>query len=302
MAKVTKKTAEEVSAETAAEEAEEEEEVEAEKEPVITTGTSLSLWEGAGTFVALNPEMEPEERREAIRNIVTTAASVDDRLQLVKGEMFYEVIENSYWKEWTFVDDEGDERPFATFEEYCQVECGCSRRTAFYLRDIYRTYVVELELPEEMLSGLQWSKAKELVTIIDKENYEDLLNETADMTVTAVKDFVKATKAARMGKTTAETEVVRTVTKSFKLNEDQASALEQSLEIAGKLSGSEKAPAQLDFIISDFLASASSTADPVEALDAAIARLERNYGCKLTLEELDSPERFGGEEDEDDDE
>lgn len=264
-------------------------------EPVVTTGLSLEIFkEGASHFVpALQKDMPLAERKVAVREVIRQSIQIDDKLQLVNGEMLYEVSKNKYWNEWEFADPKtGETRKFASFDEYCEVELDMKRRKAYYLMSIYEKYVVELKLPNDILKDMEWSKAKELVSVITEDNWPDLIDKIGKMSVPEVKELVRTMKAAGTDGTSGATtpaEPDTTVRMAFKLHPDQAENVKAALAIAESMSGSDKPGNQLDLICSDFLASAvgSGVEGALAKLEVVIKNVERAFGVTLELKGVD---------------
>lgn len=281
---------------------EEEEVVTAEKEPVVVTGVSLAVL-GNSDFGELSADLDPEERKVAVRGVLEKSAKVEDRLKLVQGELLYEVTENGYWRDWTFTDEDGAERTFLTPEEYFQEEVGMSRRTAYYIISIYRKFVVELELDEDLLKGMEWSKAKEVVSLIEADNAKEIFDKISGMSVSQVKKWVKEEKsgatstAGASGTSSAATGT--TQTKSFKLSDEQVETLESALEIAEKITGSDKPAANLDAICTEYISSAmsSGSVDVVVELDKMIESISRTFGVTVEVTDLGSLAERAAEED-----
>lgn len=297
MAKFGSKAKAKAKAEEKPEIKEEEGEVEETTELVVTDGRSFDvLASGDSVFTnQLTADMDPEERKAKVREVLSATETMADRLNLVQGELLYEVTKNQYWKDWTFQDDEGEERPFSDFKEYCEGECGISQRKGRYLVSIYEKFVKDLDLPKEILMDLEWSKAKELISIINAENWKDLLDETADMSVRQVKELVASRKPTTEGKPGKEGDVPE-VTKpvTFKLAPEQLENVTNALKIAEGMSGSDKRGNQLDLICSDFVgtsAGASGVEGGLAKLDIIIKNVERAFGVKLEVTEVDE-ERY----------
>jgi len=267
--------------------------VEGGTELVKITGVSSEVLgsEAGGTFLPqLSEDMPLDQRKEVIRTSMKKAILVDDRLGLVQGELLYEVAKNGYWKEWTFTDaSTGEIRNFKTFDEYVEVELDMKRRKAFYLISIYEKFVVELSLPVEILQSLEWSKAKELIPVINAENWTELLDRIKDMSVKQVIEMAAELKGAKAG-TRADKEPTTTVTLSFKLHPEQAENVTNALKVAETMTGSDKPGNQLDLICTDFVAGAvgAGLEGALGKLDVVIANVERAFGVKLEVKEVDA--------------
>lgn len=279
-------------------------EADAATELVLTKGVGVDLWSDAdSTFVpALQDGMPLEERKEAVRKSMQATVAIDDKLNLVSGELLYEVTKNGYWKDWKFTADDGEVRKFASFEEYCEAELNMKRRKAFYLIAIYDKFVVELGLERDVLRRLEWSKAKEMTSIINSDNCEELMDKMGSMSVRQVKAYVAEAKgggtaltdessSTEGGADTSEPEVA--VKMGFKLFPEQLENVKGALEAAKSMGAGDNANNQLDLICSEFLASSMGAGleGAMMTLDACVKNLERTFSVKLELSEVDE-ERY----------
>lgn len=273
-----------------------------EGELVLAEGVGLDLWESSkeSFLPQLKKEMSLAERKKTIRDCMKEAVQIDDKLNLVAGELLWEASKNGYWKEWEFTDDKGETRPYASFEEYTENELNMKRRKAFYLIKIYDKFIVELKLSSEELAGLQWSKAREIADVITPDNYKEVIERVSTMPVTAVKDYVKELKGKKPieGDTTGVTEgggkePEETVKLNFKLYPEQAENVKNALSIAETMTGSEKPGNQLDLICSEFVAGAVGMGleGALAKLELVVKNVERAFGVKLSIEDIDS-ERY----------
>ena len=238
----------------------------------------------------LKKDMPLDQRKQVVRETMKQAMAVDDRLNLVSGELLYEVSKNGYWKEWVFEESEsGEMRSFTSFDEYCEVELEMKRRKAYYLIKIYDTFVVKLGLPTDILRELEWSKAKEVVDVINSENWLDLLDSVKDMTVKQVQSMVAEMKGITKG-TKADGEVTTTVKMAFNFHPEQAENVQNALAIATTMTASEKPANNLDLICSDFVAGAAGMGleGALGKLDIIISNVERAFAVKLSIVEVDS--------------
>ena len=268
-------------------------------ELVIPEGRALDIWaDSDAAFVpALKRDMPPEVRRETVRDLCHKATMADDRLQLVAGELLYEVHRNHYWKEWTKPNDQGEATAFADFDDYCENELGMRRRKAEYLIGVYAKFVVELDLPKELLRDLEWTKARELITVITADNAEELLGKIKGMTYKDVRDMVRA---MRGGGTAGETDAEKMVTLTFRLHPDQAENVNRAIEIAQGMAKSDKTGHALDLICLDFVGSAAgATPDAaLVSLGVLIKHVERAYGVELEVKSVDEARYDSGKAEE----
>lgn len=267
-------------------------------EIVVGTGLGASLLgDGKSTFVpVLRDDMLPEQRQEVIRDTLVNSLDVPDRLGVMQGELLYEVSKNGYWKEWTYEDDlSGEIKKYDSFEDYTERELEMKGRKAAYLISIYEKFVVQLGIPQETLRGLQWSKAKELVPVIDEDNWNDLLSKLPHMTMKEVKAMVKKLKGVTSGHRESSSEPdEKMLRKSFSLTAEQAENLESALKVASALTASDKDGNNIDLICTDFIAGAAGTGGlegVLDKIDVIKASLERAFGVTIKIEEIDA-ERF----------
>lgn len=275
---------------------------------VLTTGIAEKTFSNTSkSFVpALREDMSPEERATCVRSSMKRAMQVQDGLELVVGELLYEVYKNSYWREWTFTDEHNEVRPYSKFEEYASVECGgMTGPKSKYLMKIYEKYIVELQLNPEALANLQVSKAKALLDVVDPENVFEILDKTQNMTVSQVTEFVKDIKQASLpspegeeaggsgGIEGAAERAAKLQTVSFKLTPGQLETVGQATKLAQEVSGSDKPAAQLEYICADFLANSmgSGAEGALSSLERFIDMARNTFGVELKIESVD-PGRF----------
>lgn len=267
--------------------------------PVLASGRALEVFKEAGTMSVpqLSTSMSLEERRTAIRSIAQSTVAVDDKLNLVLGELLYEVSENSYHKVWT---NSETGKPFETFDEYVQTELGIQKSKAHYLKKIYKVFVVDLDLPVDVLKGLEWSKAILLTDIITKENAAELLGKAKALSVSGVKAMVAGLKgkpapgtSTAGGASPASPADEGKVRMIFQLAPEQAENVRVALKAAETMSASDNPANNLDLICSDFNGGLSSTglAGVAANIDRIIKSVERSYGIRLEVKEMDK-ERY----------
>lgn len=265
-------------------------------EVVLSSGVAMDLWEESdSTFLpVLKKDLPIAERKTAVRSVIKQVVQVDDKLQLMAGEMLYEINRNEYWKEWTFTDDTGEIRNFKSFEEYLREEIDFGRKKAFDLIKIYQVFVVELGISTEILGELEWSKARLVVNVINEDNWPDIIDMLKKSSVREVKEFVSKTSSPK--KTSpAKSSKGSDATISFRagLASEQAEVVDEAMKQAETMTGSEKTGANLDYICQDFLSGLIGTGKDglLSKLDVQITNLERVFGVKLKVSEVD-PERF----------
>jgi len=198
------------------------------------------MWESEGLSLSGITETDITVRKESIREAAQVAKTMNDRLGLVQGELLYEIKAGEYWQEWEF----------DSFEAYVESELGYKARKAKYMIDIYAKFVLELGLPMERLKALEWSKAKEVLTIIDKENSDEVLGVLEESTFKEVQSYARAKKgkADKVGFTRL----------SFSLSEDQADMVKLALASACKVLDSDEQGRALVAMAEEYVATYGS--------------------------------------------
>jgi len=218
--------------------------------------------------------MSPEVYKQSIRDSAKKVFVVGDRLSLVQGELLHEISEKKLFHEWGY----------GTFDEYIEGELHYKRRKAYYLIKIYDKYVQELALPTEQLREIteNWSKAKELLPIITKENHEKVLEDVVDMSVAETAKYVKLKK----GPIKTEGEFSRL---SFTVSKEQNENIERAMCLAAKIAGSEKAGHILDLMSSDFISGNIEECPEdlrYEWLERMVLNIEHTFGCEVEIKDL----------------
>lgn len=172
------------------------------------------------------------------------------------GRYLCEVRAGQYWRR----------EKLKSFDDFLENRFPNSRRKAYYLMAIHE------HLPKQLRAELKqigWTKAAEMVKVARSEGGH----------------FDSATwvhKARTMAKEDFKQEVERTLTGDsepyelvyFKLYKTQIPVVEQALEAAALMLGSDKSRGYcLEMICADFLAGASLSTDSAEGFIASVGRL-----------------------------
>lgn len=278
------------------EDGEEETEV---KELVKVDSSDLDFIGSGGNLVLpkFSDDMSIEQRSETARQGALAAVSLQAQNGVLTGHYLYEVFENEYWRSWTFEDETGERRNFKNFNEYCDSELDMKSRNARYLVEVYKKYVVDLGLPSDVLKDINWTKALALKDVIDEENWQDLFEQTEEMSVAKTKQFVKDIKAGGSADdddaegstgTRAESEAGEKHRVSFSLTDDQFESYEAALEIAKGLTNSDVLATNMDAIFVEFTTGAIGTDlnAKMASLESALQNLQRVYDVKLKIVEV----------------
>ena len=200
--------------------------------------------EESNSLVEIPEDLTPEQRKESVRDLAKRSRQMEGCLELVQGELLYEIKANDYWRDWGF----------KNFNDYIEEEMEFKWRKGRYLVDMYQKFVVELGLPKEQLVNMEWSKAKELIPIITKKNAKGLLSKLQKQSLKDTKVMVRKMKAEDAGEEVAE--VDETYRLIANLIGDQIDNVQQALAHAEAESGSDKLGNLLDLICTTYLANA----------------------------------------------
>ncbi len=173
------------------------------------------------------------------------------------GECLCEVRSKQYWR---------IER-LKSFDEFLEKRFPGSRRKAYYLMAIHEKLT---RIPKQQLREVGWSKAIELVKVARREGEEfdsaTWLHKAREMPKEGFKSEVQRHLT---GKETEPWEIIY-----FKLYKSQIPVVEQALETAALMLGSDKSRGYcLEMICADFLAGSSVQDDGPDTLLLSLYRL-----------------------------
>jgi hypothetical protein len=177
---------------------------------------------------------------------------------------------------------------FKTWKEYVEKQLSFAIRKAQYLVQMWAYYGVKLAaFPEvrEKVQALGWTKAKELVEIVDEKNVDEWCEKAGTMSAVQLVQVARETLAAAQieGAKAKEkpSDGPSLKNKSFRLEEGQLANVEKALAKAGELANSEKSGHQLDRICLDFLATNAGVSKGKRALREFLKKVEANLGVLL---------------------
>lgn len=170
------------------------------------------------------------------------------------GGVLSAISDNDWWQ--------GDS---PTFKSFIEDNFGIHYRKAMYLVKIYDG-LVEAEIPWNKVSGLGWTKLKELADILTQENCDEWVDKASNMTTLNLQAAVKAFKSGELGTdgtTDPDSSGVSTVT--FKVHPDQKETIKEAIDQALEESGTEFKGVALEAICMNYLAG-GSTKEPTKPL------------------------------------
>ena len=148
----------------------------------------------------------------------------------------------------------------ASFKEFIPEKFGLHWRKGYYLIKIYDG-LVEADISWSKVSGLGWTKLKELADILTQENVDEWVAKANNMSVLQLIVAVKAFKAndkglSTEGTTEPDSSGVSTIT--FTVHPDQKETIKQAIEQALEETDSDFKGVALEAICLNFLAGGST--------------------------------------------
>src|SRR5512141_207656 len=220
------------------------------------------------SLITNNPPLAPQLNEKRARFVL---AKIDQILEWERdmdrerdtrfvdlGRYLCEVRAGQYWRR----------ENLASFDDFLQRRFPESRRKAYYLMSIHE------QLPRQVRNELKqvgWSKAAELAKVARREREQfksaDWLHKARSMPHQQFKEEVERYLTGA----SEPSELIY-----FKLYKSQVPVIEQALEIAARMLGSDRSRGYcLEMICADFLAGATLDGASPEVLRESLARLLR---------------------------
>lgn len=166
---------------------------------------------------------------------------------------------------------------YETFDEYCRTELDMAYRSAINFVHIWDK-VLELNLPHEEVEKLGWTKMKDLVNVMDDENYKEWIESAKTM---STRELTEAVRVSRRKDTTG---APSTTTMTFKMEESEARVVQDAIEEAKMLCDTDNAVVALEMICQDWLESKGATPKQADLQDH-IKWLKKVYGVEIAVGE-----------------
>lgn len=184
-------------------------------------------------------EVEKLTKDKALKEAQTLALDIETNYFKLGGVLA--VIRENTWFE-----------GFETFESYVSQEFGFEERKARYLIKIYSS-LVKAMIPWEKVSGLGWTKLKDLAEILTLENVDEWVAKAQNITVKELQALLKGagTESDASAKTTDDIQTLK-----FKLKNDQIETVQSALAKAKGEVGTEFDTVALESICGAYLGNA----------------------------------------------
>jgi len=170
------------------------------------------------------------------------------------------------------------------FSKYIENELGIAYRKAMYLISIYEHFRA-LDIPEERLAEIGWSKAKELVAITDRtafdEAHEYAKAHTRDELIAHVKQTVNAGDGSGTGNAAG---TATKVTRNFRLFNEQAETVDRALAAAKVQAGSDDDNQALEHICAEWQLMSENNSFTLEDY---LTMVENKFNVQLEIVQAD---------------
>lgn len=177
------------------------------------------------------------------------------------GGVLSTIKENGWWE-----DEAGK------FRDFVQDKFGIHYRKAQYLINIYDD-LLEADVPWDKVSGLGWTKLKELASILNPDNVDEWVAKANSMTTLNLKAAIKAFNAGELstdGTTDPDTAGVSTIT--FTVHPDQKETIKQAIEQALEEAQTEFKGVALEAICMNYLSGGSTKKAPTPSLTSVMEK------------------------------
>lgn len=214
----------------------------------------------------------------AVRSRIAEVKDTIDKGYLEMGKLLYQTIHRKLFLDWGY----------DSFRAWCDGELRFKERKAKYLASIWKTVKVNLGLPDEKVEGIEWTKLQEATKVMDEENAEELLNDIRDMTYDQVKNKVREVQSEQArekrlqdgGQDDGDDDFEELERFTLRLFKGQKETVDQALEVAERVTGSDKRCHLLATVALEYL-SHHLEGSSEQRLGTMIDRLEREFNTTL---------------------
>ena len=215
---------------------------------------------------AVKGEVEFGDIRKAVQDARTRAEESYWDLSV----LLHDVHQNSYYVSWGH----------ASWVDYIETELDMQRRKAQYLVSIQDWFGRMPPHIQQWVRSLGWTKAKELVGIVDEDNADEWRERLEGLSFRDMMDVLKGKPDTEVEQALdgVSTEVDdKPISMKFKLFNEQYQNVSKALERAKDMADSEKDGHALDLICTDFL----STNGGINSLADYLQKIEKAVGVRI---------------------
>lgn len=243
---------------------------------------SLEKGEGKAEHGIVDKEVA-QERRKRVKDLIAT---IDDSYLVLAGEL-YEINKN----------DEFISYGYKSWEDYIQGDLTIGKRKVQYLVSIYKYITEQIHDPDIIakIKPIGWSKLKELIQVIDDENFEYWIKMAQENNVQKLSKLAQVyyDKKMKDGKAPskkemreAEAKVETTKFMTLSLGEEQYENVHDAIGIAKDMSGSDVISNNMSLICLEFVTShgekiGKKGEERDRVMRNSIRSLEKTFGIHL---------------------
>jgi hypothetical protein len=226
--------------------------------------TTMLERESSGMTSAVNADQLLRE--EAIR-----AKDMVELGYMKLAKCLYDIYNQSLYQNWDFL----------TFENYVDTELQINYRKAMYLVEIYNKALL-LNMDMVRLEKLGWTKARELIRVVDQANADEWLSVAESSTFKELNVLVKQEKDKTVDRASVIDEVPTITTITFKLGMVEHAIIRDALDESSRLINTEDLTLALANICQEW-GELKGVVPLQTTLEDHIEHLERIYGRKLVI-------------------
>lgn len=200
-------------------------------------------------------------------------------------DIYHQDVFSTYWN-------------YDSFEDYIDKEIQIAYRKAMYLVEIYGKAKL-LNMDMERLERMGWSKARELIRVVDESNVSEWMDRAENCTVKELNIQVKKEKDKTSDKSSIVEEAPIITTITFKLGMAEHAIIDDALQESKSLINSNDLALALANICQEWMET-KGVVPQHSTLEDHIAHLQQVYGRKLVISGMAPAETAEDSDDEDD--
>lgn len=183
----------------------------------------------------------------------------------------YDIYNQNLYQKWDYI----------TFENYIDNELQINYRKAMYLVEIYNKAMM-LNMDMGRLEKIGWTKARELIRVVDQVNADEWMSIAENATVKELNVLVRQEKDKGEDRASIVDEVPLITTITFKLGMAEHALIRDALDESMRLLNTEDLALGFANICSEWLEQKGVV--PIQTtLEDYIEHLEKAYGKKLVV-------------------
>lgn len=165
------------------------------------------------------------------------------------------------------------------FQQYIEQELGVKYRKARYLISIYECFS-KLGLDEQRLSAMGWSKAKELVRVVNKDNFDALADFAEAHTRNDLIEHIRTNYMESNDDTRSASVRPKKTKLVLSLHNDQATTVTRALEAAKQQAGTDDLNVALTFACAEYSLMCENLS---LTLEETLELIRVRFGVRLTV-------------------